>query len=411
MQTNWKLTELGSMLGLLTVLAWWPTSLLAQSPATSEAFLPQSCIAVFDEHAFLASRGSIVGKGNYCVVQDFVQREVRDWVNGGDIIGSPNQQGQDGVVGLVPSGSVSLDLQGHLLTGKPFLNTNGVVASIRTALFDEPNGGIRIKMPGINVTVRNGVVDVPGPLSYGVVVSPFKTPFWSGSNAVKPVVYRTVDPEDDPPYSLDSVRNGIRLPDSVIWDYNPATHYVVENLEIYSGGRGVIMSGADNVLRNNVINVDSPTAVYMYGPRPVIEGNTFIIKLDPKNGAPLPAVIKLRDAHGAIIRNNHFVIKRSFFDKPDNGEHFAVNLLESKDVVIQDNQIHDELLLVRKDAASNTVETGNVLNSKAPAPMKADIHTVTPEVEAEQRKRWQEEKDRVRKCLDQVGPCCYWSCR
>lgn len=122
------------------------------------------------------------------------------------------------------------------------------------------------------------------------------------------------------------------------------------------------MVGADNVVRNNVIEVDGKVAVYLYGPRPVIEGNTFIVHLDPRDTTTLPATLKLRDADGAIVRNNRFIVKGGLMTglAPGRAE-AAINLLTSKNVLIENNTVIDAKQLVRKDEASTTIEQGNTL--------------------------------------------------
>ena len=145
------------------------------------------------------------------------------------------------------------------------------------------------------------------------------------------------------------------------WDYFPPTFYTAENLQIKSGGRAIIMAGSDNVVRNNTIEVDGRTAVYLYGPRSLVEGNTFIVHMDLRDKAPLPAILKLRDADGSIIRNNRFIVKRSgLFRKKEEEPQAGINLLESKDVVIEGNVFEEITLPVRKDAASTTTESGNI---------------------------------------------------
>ncbi|WP_289241313.1 right-handed parallel beta-helix repeat-containing protein, partial [Delftia sp.] len=136
------------------------------------------------------------------------------------------------------------------------------------------------------------------------------------------------------------------------WDYFPPTFYTAENLQIKSGGRAIIMAGSDNVVRNNTIEVDGRTAVYLYGPRSLVEGNTFIVHMDPRDKAPLPAILKLRDADGSIIRNNRFIVKRSgLFRKKKRNPRPASTCWSPKGVVIEGNVFEQVALPVRKDAA------------------------------------------------------------
>ena len=60
-----------------------------------------------------------------------------------------------------------------------------------------------------------------------------------------------------------------------------------------------------------------------------------------------------------MIRNNHFIVRASF--PWGRKAEAAINLLESKNVVIENNQLDGVKELVRKDELSTTVEQGNVL--------------------------------------------------
>ena len=125
------------------------------------------------------------------------------------------------------------------------------------------------------------------------------------------------------------------------------------------------MVGAGNVLRNSTIEVDSDTAVYLYGPGSVVEGNTFIIHSSKQYPYPakLPAALKLRDADGAVIRNNRFVVKGGLFGIFSGKADVAINLIESRDVLIENNVIEGANGLVRTDAASTATERGNELKN------------------------------------------------
>lgn len=295
----------------------------------------------------IAIAATISNSGQFCLVRDLVQRKVLDLVDG-STRGSPSEHLGDGIIFFYETQNAVLDLQGHLASGTPFLNTNGAVITASKSS---------------HITLKNGRIETPGPRSYGVVLA--QNIYWNWQRAsepeVVPKVYKTDRPENDPPTI--NVRVGLDTK-TVRYDYKtPAPDtYTLENLHITSGGRGVVLSGVNNVLRNSTVEVDSKTAVYLYGPGAVVEGNTFIVKLDPQDLAPLPAILKLRDAHGAIIRNNKFVVKAGVMTGlfPGKSE-AAINLLESTNVLIENNEVHDNQVLVRKDAQSTTVERGNVL--------------------------------------------------
>ena len=111
--------------------------------------------------------------------------------------------------------------------------------------------------------------------------------------------------------------------------------------------------------KNSVIEVDGKVAVYMYDRRPIMLGNTFIIKLCDKDKATLQAALKLHAADGAIIRNKRIIVPSSDFTK-DSAE-AAINLLSSNNVLIENNSIQDTQTLLRKDERSSAEERGDQL--------------------------------------------------
>lgn len=208
----------------------------------------------------------------------------------------------------------------------------------------------------VNINVHNGMIRTPGSRGVGVYLGFYKK-YGLSVNFYAPA-YAPL-PEDDRPMSRQARSHPITFVDP--WDYKPETRFTVDSLNIKAGGRGVIMTGAKNILRNSTIEVDSDTAVYLYGPGTVVEGNTFIIHQNPKYPYPakLPAALKLRDADGAIIRNNRFIIKGGLFGMFKGRAEVAINLLESREVTIEGNTIEGAKGLVRKDEASTFAERGN----------------------------------------------------
>ena len=296
---------------------------------------PEGCQPVKYRGGFIPIIEYVKGSGRYCVMHDFVQRNIKDLIDGRNR-GSP---GQNGVLSFFKeSKNLDLDLRGHLISSAPFEDSFGVYAPYKNMN---------------DLRVYNGTIVTPGLRGVGVFMASHRTFGYSG-----------ILPEDESPMrKIEYLKSIKEWEYSDPWDYKPLTRYTAENLVIKSGGRGVVMAGADNVLRNNTIEVDGHTAVYMYGPRPIIEGNTFIVHLDSRDKAVLPAMLKLRDADGAIIRNNRFIVHANlstglFRDKSE----AAINLLKSKDVVIENNMIEDTRMLVRQDAFSSTIERNNQIN-------------------------------------------------
>ena len=269
------------------------------------------------------------GAGRHCVIHDFVQRKARDWIEGGVERGYP----RDSILNFNRIDKSDLDLRGHLISGKPFENTRGIGIS---------------GSEHFHLRVHNGKIETPGKWGVGIDMAPYI----QGRQRLKEM---TEDRQ-----AIKEI--GYSRKFAGIWDYSPPTFYTAENLQIQSGGRAIIMAGSDNVVRNNTIEVDGRTAVYLYGPRSLVEGNTFIVHMDPRDKAPLPAILKLRDADGSIIRNNRFIVKRSgLFRKKEEVPQAGINLLESKDVLIEGNVFEQVDLQVRKDEASTVTQRDGAL--------------------------------------------------
>lgn len=291
---------------------------------------------------FTSVKVLVKGEGRHCLVEDLVQRSAVDVAEGFRERGRPSV-----VVSFFQAKNADLDLQQHLVSTQPFKNATGIS-------IDESEVSIsRARSLPHHLGVRNGVVRTPGPLGVGIYLG-----FHKKFELTTDLYARAYDPLPEDQHPMSDQRpfeSGKKIGFINPWNYQPPTHFVVEGMRIESGGRGVILVGANNVLRNSVVDVDSDTAVYLYGPGAVVEGNTFIVHLDPEHPSTLPAALKLRDADGAVIRNNRFIVKSAAAKQAD----FAINLLSSKNVVIESNTFENTLALVRKDGESSTAESGN----------------------------------------------------
>ncbi len=220
-----------------------------------------------------------------------------------------------------------VDLKGHTLKGKA------------DNLF-----GVRIATK--NSRIHHGIIDVPGNLR--------------GNTGVKS--YIDVGKIHIPGKKL-AIQIGMREFDDTsaaeTVDGKPPIYVpsnsVIEKITIKAGWRGVEMGGANNILRHNTIEVDGHTAVFMAGPGSIIEDNTIIIH-GKGDAGPFDAPIKLRDAHGAIVRNNRIVYRGWFFKAPA-----AINLLDSTDVVIENNTVEGFKALTRCKGECTFSDNGNSL--------------------------------------------------
>jgi hypothetical protein len=234
-------------------------------------------------------------------------------------------------------------MQGHLVSTDPFKDLTGIVSS-----------GATDEVGRVRHVVRNGVVVTSGPKSMAVFMTEPLAQRWNDPKTMAfPKGHET---ENEPFDFAGELRFGKTT--KTVNGYPEQAQYVVESMKIYSQGRAVVMAGVGNELRDSEIHVDGDTAVTLYGPGTVVEGNTFYVYLSKETlSSPerLPAILKLRDAHGAVIRNNRFVVKSVLpLERP-----VAINLLASDNVVIEGNELTGVLQLVRKDAQSSAVERGN----------------------------------------------------
>lgn len=142
--------------------------------------------------------------------------------------------------------------------------------------------------------------------------------------------------------------------------------YKLENMNVEAGWRAVEIVGGRSVVRNSVLEVDSNTAIYILGHAPIIENNIIIvhnkINMNRENSKDHivkveGGAIKLRDAKGGIIRNNKIIYKGGFFSWGK--APVAINLLDSKDVLIENNTIIGFEKLVRENGDTSFTEKSN----------------------------------------------------
>lgn len=271
-----------------------------------------TCVSLpVTDGAHYGYRGYIDAPGNYCLQRDLSATRLFDIHAGGW-----KSFGSEGLISIsIPFGSkgiqprgkgtYTIDLQGHRLAAEP-----------------DEMVGIENRSGGLGVTIRNGRIEMArgSRLNKGILLQRYeRTPTvkWQQECAVG------LKKCEDVPTPRDA--NG-RAPTYANSDY------LIEKVSIHAGGRGIEMGGGGNVLRDSVIEVDSRVAVFQFGPHAVIENNTFIVH-GKGDKTPFDAVLKLRDADGAIVRNNTFIFEGGFLASTP----AAINLLDSKDVLIEGN--------------------------------------------------------------------------
>lgn len=308
--------------------------------------------------------------GRYCLGQDFIQRRV--WsIDDGQERGNPQQEG----IISIGASDTELDMRGHLLSGKPYDNVLGI-----NTWWSEPrdeNGRLHLnKNPTLflgHLHIHNGRIEVKGPGAVGIdLAKPYANLTIHFNNKLShdivsngPSKIGVLPEENTFEFKMDRIER-----DSRFWlenypfgltDNYPNTQHVIENMTIHAGGRAIIIAGAGNAIRNSVLEVDGDTSVLSYGPDTIIEGNTFIIHLDKTNPiGEWPAALKLRHANRAIVRNNKFIVKKGLFNSSK--AEFAINLSDSKDVIIEGNMIEGFDKLVRENGDSSYSDNNNTMN-------------------------------------------------
>lgn len=237
-------------------------------------------IRVFDVHAF--SYKAFSGEGLISITHPFDSK-------------ASYLRGKDSYV---------IDLQGHRLVAE----AHGMV-------------GIENRSGGVGVTVLNGYIEVPGhtEANRGMTLRADSTPLDLEERQC-PVGFLKC--EDIPSSQTIDRRSPI---------YGKSD-YVIEKMVIRAGWRGIDLGGRNNVLRDSVIEVEGRVAVFQFGPGATIENNTFIVRGKGDRTA-FDAALKLCDAHGAIARNNTFIFEGGLFASAP----AAINLLDSKDVLVEGN--------------------------------------------------------------------------
>lgn len=159
-----------------------------------------------------------------------------------------------------------------------------------------------------------------------------------------------------------------KLPEGATADQHfRETNHLIESLDIRSGEAGILVEGKGNVIRNNKIIIDGDRALLSRGPKLVLENNEIEIKgaLTDEGriyGRSLP--IQLIQADGAIIRNNRIRFTGSGRDfRPE----AAFDLIESRDVLFENNEVVGIPALERRDASS-TVRPAEPTNPPSQMP-------------------------------------------
>lgn len=277
--------------------------------------------------------------GNYCITADVSVNERYHWNHGWNRIYESSA-----AMGINAS-NVDVDLKQHTMTSK----ASKANAPHGVSIFQHQN----------NILIKNGSLRAIGEQAVGVfnINTSLLIKIPAENNKIR--WCRLSYPECEEMSYLNSI-------DKLPPQYQDA-HNTIDNLKIFATYRGVQLADNHNIIRNSTIEVDDNTAIYLMGQYPVIENNTIIIHSSKSGDAETQkkyniqikdGAIKLRDAKGGIIRNNRIIYKDGLFSGK---APVAINLLDSKDVVIEGNTIEGFDKLVRENGDTSYIESNNTI--------------------------------------------------
>jgi Right handed beta helix region len=281
-----------------------------------------------DNDGYVQDHG-ITQRGQYCLQEDIFVKGHRSWAEGGRIFNTSK------IIVNIGADDVVLNLGGHTAWSDGRLD-----AGIESTLADQ---NVPLDKPPKNITVRNGLVRLERS-GIGIRFSGLggiwydKLPISSSSDFKEPKApYKLTGAELDSFFN--SMREASASEATRVWSLLPATptkypirNLTIEHMHIRTREAALVLQGAGTVIRDNVIEVDDGTAIWLYGPGAVIENNTIIVNGDGERILEADAPIRLHHGDGAVIRNNKIVVKGK-------APRRVVSTFETGDFTLQDNRI------------------------------------------------------------------------
>ena len=225
----------------------------------------------------------------------------------------------DELIVMLAADDITLDFHGHSATSDA-----GLHAAVRTP-HGAPGAVVPNNLPTIvpkNLTIKNGTIKVS---RHGTAVEVFGLgPQIALVNIVQDITEKDRPQyQDDPKFLREMVEyenaelaklRATILPNAAAY---PIRNLHIENMRLRSKDYAVVLQGAGSVIRDSVIETDSGTALWLYGPNAVIENNTIIVhclavETNHQGGSyceDMDAPIRLMHGDGAVIRNNRFILR------------------------------------------------------------------------------------------------------
>ena len=336
-------------LRLLRAAAFCGTAALAASAIAAEDCVPAQAVE-FGGAAHAADGPlrrpelNLAAPGRYCLRADLHQRKLLDPRTGREM----KTIGGDAIV-LIGADDVSIDLDGHAIANERELG----YTLVRHYRYEPGRGHFHAF---VRSHIRNGSLRSPGSRGIGIRL----------------VSSRSNEPAARPPEGGLAPAFGTPLripPGRTPTDVFIDTGHLLEDLVVEAGSRAILLDGKNNVIRNSRIVVHSATAIVAQGPGTLIENNLIEVHADA--GMPAGAdgadgtrhaqtgfAILLIQADGAIVRNNEVRLVDGSGTAPLPA---AIGLVESRDVVVEDNRMEGMQALAAGDAGSSFREARNQL--------------------------------------------------
>jgi hypothetical protein len=253
--------------------------------------------------------GAAIGKpGLYCLASDMlVDSRYNPFAHGAEI------RGNDSTLLVLGADDIVVDFKRHKVVGNAPLH-----GGIETPVAGKPEYAHLPELAGIpktlqpkNLTIRNGSLRLTGRASdaIGIRIGDFEVFFSVASDLLGMWQVRTGQQQtaQDVAMAKEWAQDlQSRLPATA--DGYSKRNTVIEDMTIRTHNVGILVQGANTVIRNSTIEVDAGTAIWIYGPNAVIENNTIVVQGD-YSLLDADAPIRLHHGDGAVIRNNRIIIK------------------------------------------------------------------------------------------------------
>lgn len=267
----------------------------------------------------VSPRMIITSRGSFCLKDNVVQRLL--YRTNSRLLARSNHGDQ---IVSMSADDIKLDLNGRSIENHWYPDGFPLIKFYREEDVQFPDGAGFVR-----TTVRNGVMLSDGESGVGIDFRSFEYQIGDGGVAIKIPVGET--------------------PKSYFRD----TSHLIELLTLNAGLAGILIEGKNNTIRNNRIVVSGDRAIVATGPNLVLEGNVIEVRGSLTDhakvyGHSLP--VQLIQADGAIVRNNRI---RFIGSASDHRPEAAFDVIESRDVLFENNTIEAIPALERHDAASS----------------------------------------------------------